>query len=102
MLSYKNAKDIFPPELLKEIQNYVQGERIYIPQLDNVRTTWGNKSGARQEISFRNKEILKQFNQGLSLDELSTLFCLSTESIRKIVYKNKNVSLEEIDDVKKV
>lgn len=87
-MNYKNAKDIFPPELLKEIQNYVQGERIYIPQLDNVRTNWGNKSGSRSEITFRNNEIIVKYKEGLSMEEIAELFCLSNESIRKIIYKN--------------
>lgn len=87
-MNYKNAKDNFPPELLKEIQNYVQGERIYVPQLDNVRTSWGEKSGSREEITFRNKEILKKYKEGLSINELADIFCLSCESIKKIVYKN--------------
>lgn len=96
-MSYKNGKDIFPPELLREIQNYVQGERVYIPQLENTRTSWGKKSGSRQEITFRNNEILKKYKDGLTMDELAELFCLSTESIRKIVYrelKNKDYSTE--------
>ena len=87
-MNYKNAKDILPPELLKEIQNYVQGERIYIPQLENVRTTWGKKSGSRREITFRNNEILNKYKEGMTMDELAELFCLSNESIRKIIYKN--------------
>ncbi|WP_026477785.1 CD3324 family protein [Alkaliphilus transvaalensis] len=92
-MNYKNAKDILPPELLKEIQNYVQGERIYIPQLENVRTTWGKKSGTREEITFRNNEILNKYKEGSTMDELAELFCLSNESIRKIIYnqtKGKN------------
>jgi len=87
-LNYKNAKDIFPPELLREIQNYVQGERVYIPQVDQVRRSWGKKNGAKEEITFRNNEILKKYKAGFSIDALSELFCLGNESIRKIVYKN--------------
>ena len=104
-MNYKNAKDIFPPELLREIQNYVQGERIYIPQLENIRANWGNKSGSRQEITFRNNEILKKYKDGLSMEELSELFCLSSESIRKIVYKNlkdENKCIEGEQNVKEI
>jgi len=97
-LSYKNAKDIFPPELLREIQNYVQGERVYIPQLNNLRRSWGKKSGSKEEITFRNNEILKKYRDGLTIDELSELFCLGSESIRKIVYKNlKDINNSEGD-----
>lgn len=89
-MSYKNGREIFPPELLKEIQKYVQGERVYIPQLENVKETWGTKSGTREKITFRNMEIIKQYKQGSSIDELSDIFCLSVDTIKKIVYgKNK-------------
>lgn len=104
-MNYKNAKDVLPPDLLKEIQIYVQGERIYIPQLENVRTNWGKKSGSRQEITFRNNEILKKYKNGLTMDELAELFCLSNESVRKIVYKNlkeENNSIEGDQDVKEI
>ena len=30
-MKYKNAKDIFPENLLRQIQKYVSGELIYIP-----------------------------------------------------------------------
>ena len=56
LLSYKNAKDIFPPELLREIQNYVQGERVYIPQLNNLRRSWGKKVVQRRKS---HSEIMK-------------------------------------------
>ena len=31
-MRYRNASDIFPDELLKEIQKYSAGELIYIPE----------------------------------------------------------------------
>lgn len=88
-MGYKNAKDILPPKLLAELQNYVQGETIYIPQKEDKRANWGRKSGAREVISFRNKEIFEKYNEGLTIEELTELFCLSHESIRKIIYKLK-------------
>ena len=30
-MKYRNAQDIFPQALLKQIQRYVSGETIYIP-----------------------------------------------------------------------
>jgi len=41
-----------------------------------------------REITFRNNEILNKYKEGLTMDELAELFCLSNESIRKIIYKN--------------
>ena len=33
-MKYKNANEILPPELIEEIQRYIQGESIYIPKKD--------------------------------------------------------------------
>lgn len=87
-MSYKNARDILPKKLLEEIQKYVQGEQIYIPQKEQMRNKWGSKSGAREALTFRNKEIIKKFRDGLNTAQISELFCLSEETIRKIVYLN--------------
>ncbi len=39
-MKYKNAQDIFPDELLKEIQKYADGETIYIPKIQ-AKKQWG-------------------------------------------------------------
>lgn len=41
-MKYKNAKDVFPPNLLKQIQKYVAGELIYIPA-GGKRKSWGRR-----------------------------------------------------------
>lgn len=46
-MKYIKANNIFPKELLKQIQEYVQGELIYIPNSEGVRKKWGEKSGYR-------------------------------------------------------
>jgi Mor family transcriptional regulator len=88
-VSYKSATSQLPAELLIEIQKYVQGERIYIPKCDDVKRTWGERNGTREAINFRNKEILAQYKMGIDFEHLSELFCLSTETIRKIIYKQR-------------
>ena len=35
-LKYKNANNILPAELIETIQQYVQGEYIYIPIKDKI------------------------------------------------------------------
>ena len=45
-MRYRNAADIFPDELLKEIQKYSAGELVYIPERAEKKQ-WGEKSGAR-------------------------------------------------------
>jgi len=85
-MKYKNAYDILPDELLRELQKYISGESLYIP-LDKQRRKWGDVSGARKFFAQRNEEIRYKFSHKVSIDELAEEYFLSTETIRKIVYK---------------
>ena len=86
-MKYRNAKDIFPDELLKEIQKYSSGELIYVPE-DSSRKGWGSKSGARAYYSDRNTEIRQKFHrEGKKISELADEYGLSTDTIRRILYK---------------
>lgn len=86
ILSYINGKNVLPKELLEEIQKYVEGEIIYIPK-KSKKISWGEKSGYRKELNERNSKMVSLFNSGLSINKLSTLYCLSEDSVRKIVFK---------------
>ena len=55
-MKYKNAQDILPDRLLKELQQYVSGETLYIPRRQS-RKSWGETSGAREYYKKRNEEI---------------------------------------------
>lgn len=85
-MKYKNAFDILPDKLLHEIQKYIEGEAIYIPK-NKERKKWGENSGARSYFAQRNEEIRDKFFHNASIDDLSDEYGLSTETIRKIVYK---------------
>ena len=85
-MKYRNASEILPDNLLKEIQKYTSGEAIYIPQV-NERQKWGQSSGAIRYYEERNEKIYTRYKEGVSMEELGKEFCLSVESIRKIVYK---------------
>lgn len=85
-MKYKNASHVLPDELLKEIQKYVTGEVIYIPNPEEKRK-WGEGSGARQFYKERNKKIQTDFQMGMTPDELMGKYCLSAESIKRIIYR---------------
>ncbi|WP_404456441.1 CD3324 family protein [Oceanobacillus kapialis] len=90
-MQYKNGKEVLPPNLLKEMQKYIQGELIYIPKKKSQRAGWGEVNGSREIIAQRNEEILKLSKEGITLDELEQIYNLSTDSIRKIIYKTRNL-----------
>lgn len=88
-MKYVNAETILPQELLNEIQKYTHGVILYIPNPEGLHKKWGENSGGRQYLNARNEEIREKFSKGVSIDQLSDLFCLSSYSIKKIIYSKK-------------
>ncbi|WP_097004487.1 CD3324 family protein [Lacrimispora amygdalina] len=87
-MKYVNAKTILPDKLVRELQQYIQGEYVYIPALSEQRKQWGEKSGYREELKQRNNDIRVQYYNGGSMDDLAEQYCLSLSAIRKIIYQS--------------
>ncbi len=85
-MKYKRASDVLPEDLLKEVQKYAAGETLYFPK-DSQRQKWGEGSGARQYFTTRNEEIVQKYQQKASIERLAEEYCLSVETIRKIVFR---------------
>ncbi len=85
-MRYRNASDIFPDRLLKEIQKYSTGELIYIPERSEKKQ-WGERSGARDYYVRRNAEIRRKYREGKSILELAEEYGLSRDTIRRILYR---------------
>lgn len=85
-MRYRNASDIFPDKLLKEIQKYSTGELIYIPERSEKKQ-WGERSGARDYYVRRNAEIRRKYREGKSIMELAEEYGLSRDTIRRILYR---------------
>ncbi|WP_024621903.1 CD3324 family protein [Metaclostridioides mangenotii] len=83
-MKYINAADVLPEELLNEILKYVNGELLYIP-IAGVKQKWGENSGSRDYYNKRNSEIIYQYESGISITEIAKKYCLSYDSVRKIV-----------------
>ena len=89
-MRYVKAETLLPNSLVKEIQKYVQGEYIYIPSQGTTRRKWGEKTGNRDHILNRNKDIRQKYERGYTISALSEEYFLSVDSIKKIIYaKNK-------------
>lgn len=84
-MKYKNAKAVLPTWLLKELQEYVCGEIIYVPGMESSRAAWGEANGTREKYVERNTEIISLHRSGESVSELAERYHLSEYSIRKII-----------------
>ena len=85
-MKYRNAGEILPEELLKELQKYVSGETLYIPSASE-RKGWGESSGARRYYRERNAAIREKFAAGATMAQLGEEYALSVDAIRKILGK---------------
>ena len=90
IMKYVNGKDIFPSELLDLIQDYTQGQYVYIPKKDEDKEKWGIKTSYRRELEMRNRHIFTKFLTRISVKQLSKKYKLSEKSIRRVLlFKRK-------------
>ena len=86
-MQYINAKALLPDALVKELQSYIQGGYLYVPADQAQQKRWGEASGYRQELQQRNRRIVEEFRNGISMEELAEKYFLSVYAIRKIIYQ---------------
>lgn len=84
-MKYERAQDILPAEIVKLIQEYMDGGYLYIPRKIENKKSWGENSGALNELEKRNKEIFNKYIKGSSIKELSENYFLSEASIKRII-----------------
>lgn len=88
-MKYAKAQDVLPEEIVKIIQEYVDGKYLYVPRKDENHKTWGEKSGIKNSLKVRNNEIYKKYVDGTTINELTQEYYLSEKSIRRIIGKEK-------------
>ena len=88
-MGYKKATQILPEELLHQIQEYVDGEYLYIPRTADNRKSWGTATSTRQELITRNRQIFSEYLAGESMEALAGKYFLSLKSIQRIVGQQK-------------
>lgn len=88
-MSYRRAEHVLPLELLERIQEYVDGECLYIPRKEEHKRVWGEKTGIRLEMEERNRRIFMDYKAGISANQLADKYFLSLKSIQRIVCREK-------------
>lgn len=88
-MKYEKAQNILPEEVIKIIQNYIDGTYLYIPRKSENKKSWGENSGVLKNLEARNKEIFNRYSSGVSIKELANLYFLSESSIKQIIRISK-------------
>ena len=89
-MSYKNATQVLPRDLLLKIQEYIDGEFLYIPRVADHKRGWGETTSTRQELQGRNERIYADYRSGINMETLAEKYFLSLKSIQRIIAQLKN------------
>lgn len=88
-MSYKKATQVLPQELLEQVQEYVDGEYLYIPRITENKKDWGSETSTRKELQARNRRIYEAYLNGVSVADLAQEHFLSPKSIQRILSQMK-------------
>lgn len=88
-MGYVKAQNVLPEEIIKLIQEYVDGECLYVPRKNGNEKSWGENSGAKSSFKERNAEIFNKYVMGATVVELTRMYYLSEKRIRRIISEEK-------------
>lgn len=86
-MSYIKAEDVLPMDLIKTIQQYVDGKAIYIPSLQ--KKAWGSEKNTREILRKRNRQMYEAYLAGKSAKLLAEEHSLSVKTVQKIIRRIK-------------
>lgn len=88
-MGYQNGKTLLPEHLLALIQEYIDGESIYIPRKNQCKRPWGTVNQSRQQLAVRNREIYRKYAAGTPVPTLAGEYYLAPKTVYGIVAKLK-------------
>jgi Mor family transcriptional regulator len=84
-MGYVHALEILPEGLIEAIQEYVDGQVIYIPKIKSKMCKWGEKTETKAYLKKRNFQIYNSYKNGTNVCELSEKYFLTPKSIQRII-----------------
>ena len=101
-MKYVNAKDVLPKEIIKQLQDYVEGCYVYIPKKEDAIKSSDKKTEYRIELEKRNEHIYLKHLQNWSHGQIAKLYHLSLPSIRRIILEQRKKAGELENMIKQV
>ena len=93
-MSYVNATEVLPKLLIEEIQEYIDGQLLYIPRKNENVLSWGEKNGTKEKLAERNQSIVHNYYSGQTIEELSKVYYLSEKRIQGIIHEYESSKRE--------
>lgn len=88
-MGYRKAEEVLPREVLVSVQQYIDGQMLYIPRKTQEKRSWGSSTDTRRKLELRNERIYAKYQAGMSIKELSEEFYLTEKSVQRIIRKWK-------------
>lgn len=88
-MRYIKADQVLPEEVIELIQQYVDGQNIYIPRKAEQRRAWGQGTSYREELRIRNEQLRRAYQAGQTVAQLAEAYALSEKSVRRILRETK-------------
>ena len=88
-MGYMRAEDILPKEVLELVQQYTDGQTIYIPRKSECHKSWGAGTETKKELMIRNKQMYEEYQAGVPITELSERYFLTEKSVQRIIRSHK-------------
>ena len=97
-MKYIKAQDVLPDEIVKIVQEYVDGNYLYVPRKNENHKAWGEKSGIKNSLKIRDNEIYKKYIDGITINELTQEYYLSEKSIRRIISQQRLIFSQSLQN----
>lgn len=88
-MGYIRAEDILPKEVLSLVQQYIDGQTIYIPRKSGYHKPWGAGTQTKEDLTIRNRQIYAEYLSGVTVTQLSEEYFLTKKSIQRIIRQYK-------------
>ena len=98
-MEYIRAADILPQELIKQLQQYVDGAMLYVPKKIEEKKAWGEQTTTKASLAKRNARIYMEFMNGKSVQILADEYFLAKKSIQRIIRQEKSKQQNKADSL---
>lgn len=89
-MGYVRAEDILPKEILELVQQYADGQTIYIPRKQECHRSWGAGTETKKTLMLRNSKMYEEYKTGTTIRELSEKYFLTEKSVQRIIRNINN------------